>query len=134
MDRITSFPWDFVLIGKMLGTLSHWKHSITERNSPPLQNIMILHRCIMYVKPWNYLSFKTGKNLLLINLSTFPLSYMSSSGSPNMLLILSISKYFMWHLCITIIANRMLMANDFDNVLWLLFKQTKQPISICDKQ
>ena len=40
MDRITSFPWDFVLIGKMLGTLSHWKHSLTERNPPPLQNNM----------------------------------------------------------------------------------------------
>ena len=25
MDRITSFPWDFVLIGKMLGTLFHWR-------------------------------------------------------------------------------------------------------------
>ena len=38
MDRITSFPWDFVLIGKMLGTLSHWEHSMTEKNSPPVQN------------------------------------------------------------------------------------------------
>ena len=25
MDRITSFPWDFFLISKMLGTLFHWK-------------------------------------------------------------------------------------------------------------
>ena len=25
MNRITSFPWHFVLIGKMLGTLFHWK-------------------------------------------------------------------------------------------------------------
>ena len=41
MDRITSFPWEFVFIGKMLGTLSHWKHSITERNPPPLQNSKI---------------------------------------------------------------------------------------------
>ena len=39
MDRITSFPWDFVLIGKILGTLSHWKHLLTERNPPPLQNV-----------------------------------------------------------------------------------------------
>ena len=50
MDRITSFPWDFVLIGKMLGTLSHWKHSLTERNPPPLQNTMmyIVHRKIHF--------------------------------------------------------------------------------------
>ena len=25
MYRITSFPWDFVLIGTMLGTLFHWR-------------------------------------------------------------------------------------------------------------
>ena len=44
MDRITSFPWDFVLIGKMLGTLSHWKHSLTERNPPPLQNSISIEK------------------------------------------------------------------------------------------
>ena len=45
MDRITSFPWDFVLTGKMLGTLSHWKHSMTERNSPPLRNVRNSQQC-----------------------------------------------------------------------------------------
>ena len=49
VDRITSIPWDFVLIGKLLGTLFHWRLlSITERNSPPLQNSMSSELNIMH--------------------------------------------------------------------------------------
>ena len=65
MNRITSFPWDFVLIGKMLGyPVSLKDHWVIERNPPPLQNsifilwllsLLIYNSYCMYNKvvlPW----------------------------------------------------------------------------------
>ena len=53
MDRITSFPWGFGLIGKMLGTLSYWKQLIlkgTHHRYKTLGWLSILVPILRYVQ------------------------------------------------------------------------------------
>ena len=90
MDRITSFPWDFVLIGKMVGTLSHWKHSLTERNPPPLQNIIMSSGLVKFTSRRKHVTsgHKTHEDEEICHLSMlwvfkikfFPAQYVSGNG------------------------------------------------------
>ena len=58
----------------MLGTLSHWKHLLTERNSPPLRNTIFCHQTQKHIEvslDWvpgvsKCLVFRKSKDLYLI--------------------------------------------------------------------